>query len=305
MKHCPVMLKESVSALVTAPDGFYIDATFGRGGHSRAILEKLNDKGRLLALDRDPEAIAAALEINDWRFKALHAEFSQMGEVAPQQGFKNVDGILIDLGVSSPQIDNAQRGFSFQADGPLDMRMNPETGESAAQWLARASLNDIREVLKNYGQERFAFKIAKAIISFRAERPLTRTGQLAQIIRQSVPKFEPGQDAATRSFQAIRIFINEELRELEKVLPIAFQLLKKGGRLAVIAFHSLEDGIVKAFFNRLAKPENAIPSLVPLSNHELPQPQLRLIGKKIKASVDEVLNNPRSRSAILRVAEKC
>lgn len=305
MKHCPVMLKESVSALVTAPDGFYIDATFGRGGHSRAILEKLNDKGRLLALDRDPEAIAAALEINDCRFKALHAEFSQMGEVAPQQGFKNVDGILIDLGVSSPQIDNAQRGFSFQADGPLDMRMNPETGESAAQWLARASLNDIREVLKNYGQERFAFKIAKAIISFRAERPLTRTGQLAQIIRQSVPKFEPGQDAATRSFQAIRIFINEELRELEKVLPIAFQLLKKGGRLAVIAFHSLEDGIVKAFFNRLAKPENAIPSLVPLSNHELPQPQLRLIGKKIKASVDEVLNNPRSRSAILRVAEKC
>lgn len=305
MKHCPVMLKESVSALVTAPDGFYIDATFGRGGHSRAILEKLNDKGRLLALDRDPEAIAAAFEINDCRFKALHAEFSQMGEVAPQQGFKNVDGILIDLGVSSPQIDNAQRGFSFQADGPLDMRMNPETGESAAQWLARASLNDIREVLKNYGQERFAFKIAKAIISFRAERPLTRTGQLAQIIRQSVPKFEPGQDAATRSFQAIRIFINEELRELEKVLPIAFQLLKKGGRLAVIAFHSLEDGIVKAFFNRLAKPENAIPSLVPLSNHELPQPQLRLIGKKIKASVDEVLNNPRSRSAILRVAEKC
>ena len=305
MKHCPVMLKESVSALVTAPDGFYIDATFGRGGHSRAILEKLNDKGRLLALDRDPEAIAAALEINDCRFKALHAEFSQMGEVAPQQGFKNVDGILIDLGVSSPQIDNAQRGFSFQADGPLDMRMNPETGESAAQWLARASLNDIREVLKNYGQERFAFKIAKAIISFRAERPLTRTGQLAQIIRQSVPKFEPGQDAATRSFQAIRIFINEELRELEKVLPIAFQLLKKGGRLAVIAFHSLEDGIVKPFFNRLAKPENAIPSLVPLSNHELPQPQLRLIGKKIKASVDEVLNNPRSRSAILRVAEKC
>ena len=305
MKHFPVLLKEAVSALVTAPNGSYIDATFGRGGHSRAILEHLNEEGRLLALDRDPEAIAAASEINDSRFKAIHAEFSQMGEVAPQQGFSEVNGILIDLGVSSPQLDDARRGFSFRADGPLDMRMNPEKGESAAQWLSRATLDDIREVLKNYGQERFAFKIAKAIISFRAERPLTRTGQLAQIIRQSVPQFEPGQDAATRSFQAIRIFINEELRELEKVLPIAFQLLKKGGRLAVIAFHSLEDGMVKRFFNRLAKPENAIPSRVPLLKNELPQPQLRLIGKKIKASADEILKNPRSRSAILRVAEKC
>ncbi len=305
MKHCSVMLKESVSALVTAPDGFYIDATFGRGGHSRAILEKLNDKGRLLALDRDPEAIAAAFEINDCRFKALHAEFSQMGEVAPQQGFKNVDGILIDLGVSSPQIDNAQRGFSFQADGPLDMRMNPETGESAAQWLARASLNDIREVLKNYGQERFAFKIAKAIVSRQLQCPITRTHELAEIIRQSVPKFEPGQDAATRSFQAIRIFINKELRELENVLPVAFNLLKSGGRLAVIAFHSLEDSMVKNFFQKMEKPWRMLPKNLPLKEKDLPQALLRIVQKPLKASEMEVKNNPRSRSAILRVAEKC
>ena len=305
MKHESVLLNESVAALVTNAGGLYIDGTFGRGGHSRAILEKLDENGRLLALDRDPAAIESAQKIQDARFQIVQSEFSQMGEIAPQQGFEKVDGILLDLGVSSPQIDDATRGFSFRADGPLDMRMNPEKGESAQEWLARASLDDIRGVLKNYGQERFAFKIAKAIISFRAQRPITRTGQLAEIVRQSVPHFEPGQDAATRSFQAIRIFINQELGELENALPAAFNLLKKGGRLAVIAFHSLEDSIVKKFFNRLAKPENAIPAHLPLKNNELPQPKLRLIGKKIKASAREILDNPRSRSAILRVAEKC
>ncbi len=305
MKHESVLLNESVAALVTNAGGLYIDGTFGRGGHSRAILEKLDGEGRLLALDRDPAAIESAQKIQDARFQIVQSEFSQMGEIAPQQGFEKVDGILLDLGVSSPQIDDAERGFSFRADGPLDMRMNPEKGESAAEWLARASLDDIRGVLKNYGQERFAFKIAKAIISFRAQRPITRTGQLAEIVRQSVPHFEPGQDAATRSFQAIRIFINQELGELENALPAAFKLLKKGGRLAVIAFHSLEDSIVKKFFNRLAKPENAIPAHLPLKNNELPQPKLRLIGKKIKASAREILDNPRARSAILRVAEKC
>ncbi len=302
--HTPVLLNEALDALNIRPSGVYVDATFGRGGHSQGILKKLNEEGRLLAIDQDPEAVAFAKTITDSRFQVAHSAFSKLEEVARQNNIFAADGILFDLGVSSPQIDEPSRGFSFQADGPLDMRMNPLVGESAEEWLSRAGVDEIKEVLKNYGQERFAFKIAKAIVLYRQQYPLTRTGELARIIRANVPRFEPGQDAATRSFQAIRIFINQELRELEAVLPMALNLLKSGGRLVVITFHSLEDSIVKNFFQKMSKPWRDFPKNLPLKEKELPAPKLKMLGKVIKVSPAEILANPRARSAVLRVAEK-
>ncbi|MDR0996455.1 MAG: 16S rRNA (cytosine(1402)-N(4))-methyltransferase RsmH [Zoogloeaceae bacterium] len=303
--HRSVLLAEAIASLAIVPDGVYLDATFGRGGHSREILARLGPQGRLLALDRDPEAIAAGHAdplFADARFTLCHSPFSQLAEAAADAGITAFDGILFDLGVSSPQIDTPERGFSFRFDGPLDMRMDPSAGQAAHEWLANVSVSDLAEVLKNYGEERFAFKIAKAIVAARSQGSLATTGQLADLIRQSVPGYEAGQDAATRSFQAIRIFLNAELEELAAALPEAFRLLKKpGGCLAVIAFHSLEDRIVKRFFKRLADPDD-LPKNLPVPADQLPRPQLKIAGKAIRPASAETAINPRARSAVLRVA---
>lgn len=303
--HVSVLLTEVITALAIKPDGVYVDATFGRGGHSRAILERLGAKGRLLALDRDPEAIAAGRALADPRFTLVHRPFSELAQVLDEAGITQVDGILFDLGVSSPQLDDPARGFSFRADAPLDMRMDTTRGMTAAEWLAHAEPKFITEVLRNYGEERDAFKISKAIAAVRAEQPVATTGALAALIRKTVRSREPGQDPATRSFQAIRIFINEELREIEVALPQALARLNPGGRLVAIAFHSLEDRIVKHFIRTQANPAAAVPSRLPLRAEELPQPTLIAIGKARRPSAAEVAANPRARSAVLRVAEKC
>jgi 16S rRNA (cytosine1402-N4)-methyltransferase len=300
------LLHEAIEGLRLSPSGAYLDATFGRGGHSRAILAQLGPEGRLLALDRDPDAIAAGLAdpfFADPRFTLLHRPFSQLGEAAAAAGIAAFDGILFDLGVSSPQLDTPGRGFSFRFDGPLDMRMDPASGRPAHEWLSKASVSDIAKVLKNYGEERFALKIAKAIVAARAREGLATTGQLAAAIRQGVPGYEAGQDAATRSFQAIRIFLNDELEELSSALPQAFGLLKKpGGRLAVIAFHSLEDRIAKRFIKRLADPDD-LPKNLPLPASRLPAPRILPIGRAIRPGAEETQQNPRARSAVLRIAE--
>jgi 16S rRNA (cytosine1402-N4)-methyltransferase len=300
--HRPVLLSEAVEALAIRADGTYLDATFGRGGHSRAILAALGPSGRLIALDRDPQAIAAAQEISDPRFAIVHAHFSQLGEVLEAAGVGQIDGALFDLGVSSPQIDEAERGFSFRMDGPLDMRMDPTRGESAAQWLARADESDIREVIKDYGEERFAKQIAAAIVAARAAEPLGRTRQLAKLVGEAVRTREAGQDPATRTFQALRIFINRELEEVSLSLPQAASRLAPGGRLAVISFHSLEDRIVKRFIRASGVPE--MPRDLPLRASELPAALLEPVGRAIRASTGEVRANPRSRSATLRIAER-
>ncbi|MDR1648332.1 MAG: 16S rRNA (cytosine(1402)-N(4))-methyltransferase RsmH [Zoogloeaceae bacterium] len=303
--HISVLLPEAVAALAIEPEGVYVDATFGRGGHSRAILAKLGAKGRLLALDRDPAAIEAGRALTDSRFTLCHRPFSELSQALDEAGIAQVDGVLFDLGVSSPQLDDPARGFSFRADAPLDMRMDTTRGETAAEWLAYADIKSITEVLKNYGEERFAFQVAKKIIAVRAERPVTTTGALAALIRETVRSREPGQDPATRSFQALRLHVNEELREIEVALPQALARLNPGGRLAVIAFHSLEDRIVKRFIRAAANPAAAVPSHLPLRAGELPQPALIAIGKARRPSAAEVVANPRARSAVLRVAEKC
>jgi len=302
--HRPVLLVEAVAALAIKSDGAYVDATFGRGGHSRAILARLGASGRLLALDRDPDAVAAARAIADARLVARHAPFSQLAEECAAAGFASVDGVLFDLGVSSPQLDSTERGFSFRRDAPLDMRMDTTRGETAAQWLARAAEADIREVVKRYGEERFAGAIAKAIVAARAREPLVTTGQLAAIVAAAVRTREPGQDPATRTFQALRIHINRELEELSLALPQALALLAPGGRLAVISFHSLEDRIVKHFMRDRARPEDRLPRDLPVRAADLPPAQLRIIGKPVRPGSDEIAANPRARSAILRVAEK-
>ncbi|MBS0338534.1 MAG: 16S rRNA (cytosine(1402)-N(4))-methyltransferase RsmH [Proteobacteria bacterium] len=301
-EHRPVLLSEAVAALAVRADGTYLDATFGRGGHSRAILAALGPQGRLVALDRDPQAVAAGLEIRDPRFSITHAHFSQLGEVLDAAGIARIDGALFDLGVSSPQIDEAQRGFSFRMDGPLDMRMDPTRGESAAQWLARADESDIREVIKDYGEERFAKQIAAAIVAARATEPVGRTRQLAKLVGEAVRTREAGQDPATRTFQALRIFINRELEEVSLSLPQAASRLAPGGRLAVISFHSLEDRIVKRFIRACGVPE--LPRDLPLRASELPPALLEPVGRAVKASAAEVRANPRSRSATLRIAER-
>jgi len=302
--HVTVLLEEAVTALRVDPQGVYVDGTFGRGGHSRRILEALGAEGRLVAFDRDPQAIAAGQAVADKRFSLHHSAFSDMKEVLQQQGIDLVDGVLLDIGVSSPQIDEGERGFSFRFDAPLDMRMDTTRGETAAEWLARAEEKDIAEVIRDYGEERFAKQIAKKIVAARSERPLATTRQLATLVAEAVRTREPGQDPATRSFQAIRIHINQELQELSLALTQALALLKPGGRLAVISFHSLEDRIVKNFLRDQAEPAVNVPKGLPLRADQLPQPTLKLVGKAVKASAAEVAANPRSRSAIMRVAER-
>ncbi|HTQ01685.1 MAG TPA: 16S rRNA (cytosine(1402)-N(4))-methyltransferase RsmH, partial [Casimicrobiaceae bacterium] len=247
-EHRPVLAAEAVEALSIRPDGTYVDATYGRGGHARRILERLGPRGRLIALDRDPQAVAAARSISDPRFSITHAPFSALAQALDAQGAAHVHGVLFDLGVSSPQLDDPQRGFSFRAEGPLDMRMDPSQGLSAAQWLAAAEENQIQEVIRGYGEERFAKQIAAAIVAARRHAPIRTTRQLADLVGAAVRTREPGQDPATRTFQAVRIFVNRELEEVQMTLPQAVERLAPGGRLAVIAFHSLEDRLVKQFF---------------------------------------------------------
>jgi 16S rRNA (cytosine1402-N4)-methyltransferase len=301
--HVPVLAREAVEALSIEPAGRYLDGTFGRGGHSRLILEQLGPEGGLLALDQDPAAIEAGKKINDARFTLVQARFSQIGRVLAEMGWKNVDGILLDIGVSSPQLDDAVRGFSIRQDGPLDMRMNPGEGMSVADWLTVAEEKEIEEVVRGYGEERFARQIARAIAQARTTTSLRTTGQLAQIVAGAVRSREPGQHPATRTFQALRIYINRELEELKEALPVSVDSLKPGGRLVVISFHSLEDRIVKRFMREEAAGEQA-PAKLPVRAADLKPGRLRLIGRAIRASEEEVAANPRARSAVLRVAER-
>lgn len=301
--HVTVLLEEAVEALAIKPEGVYIDATFGRGGHSRRILAALNEKGRLLAVDRDPQAVAAGAALNDPRFTLVHRAFGELADAAGEAGVAAADGVLFDVGVSSPQIDDGERGFSFRHDAPLDMRMDTTQGETAAEWLARADEKEITEVIRNYGEERFAFQIAKKVVAARSERPVRTTGEFAALVRSAVRTREPGQDPATRSFQALRIHINQELGELEVALPQALALLKPGGRLVVISFHSLEDRIVKNFMRAQSSADD-LPKNLPLRADQLPRASLRLVGKARRPSAAEVDANPRARSAVMRVAEK-
>ena len=299
--HLPVLYTQVLEGLQVTENGTYLDGTFGRGGHARGVLQKLGQKGRLLVMDKDPEAIAVAERdfAPDPRVSIFRGSFADL--LHWDATADGLDGVLFDLGVSSPQLDVAERGFSFGKDGPLDMRMDPDSGESAAQWLARAEEREIADVLWTYGEERASRKIARAIVAQREKTPLTRTAQLAELINQVVPRGKDKSNPATRSFQAIRIHINRELADLEAGLDAAVARLKPGGRLAVISFHSLEDRIVKQYFNKLAK--------APPSNRRLPErqafvPTLSLVGGAIKADEDELAANPRSRSAVLRVAQK-
>ncbi len=301
--HAAVLLDEALVALNVRPDGVYLDATFGRGGHSRAILARLGPSGRLLALDRDPQAVAAAHTLNDARFSIAHVPFSALAEQAKALGLGQVDGVLFDLGVSSPQIDTPERGFSFRHDAPLDMRMDTSRGMSAAEWLNEVPEAELAQVVRDYGEERFAKSVARAIVAARAEQAIATTGQLARIVAGAVRTRERGQDPATRTFQAIRIYINRELDEIAEALPQAVDLLRPGGRLAVISFHSLEDRMVKRFMRAEAKGEQ-LPKEIPVLAGQLKTGRLRLVGRSIKASDQEVARNPRARSAVLRVAER-
>jgi 16S rRNA (cytosine1402-N4)-methyltransferase len=299
--HVPVLVEEAVAALHVREGQTYVDGTFGRGGHSAAILARLGVRGRLLAFDQDPEAHAnRALE--DPRLELIHARFSTMHEALAARGISQVAGVLLDIGVSSPQLETAGRGFSFMKDGPLDMRMDTTRGETAAEWLARADEKIIREVIFEYGEERFAKQVAAAIVDARSREPLRTTGQLAEVVGRAVRTREPGQHPATRTFQALRIHVNQELEELEVTLPQAADLLSPGGRLAVVSFHSLEDRIVKTFIRE--RSTDRLPKGLPVREVDLPKPQLRAVGKAIKPSDEEVRRNPRARSAVLRVAEK-
>ena len=309
--HVPVLLEEAVAALRIVPDGTYVDATFGRGGHARAVLARLAAHGRLVAVDRDPDAEAAArvLAADDPRFAFRRAWFSDLPAVAAELAPGGVDVVLLDLGISSPQIDDAARGFSFRHDGPLDMRMDPSRGESAADFLARATVRELTEVIRDYGEERFAQSIAGAIAAARARAPIVRTRQLRDVVGQAVgarTRGDWGQDPATRTFQALRIFVNAELSEVTLALPRIVPLLRAGARLAVISFHSLEDRIVKRFFARASQPfaGDAGAARLPLRSADLPPVALALVGRAVKPGAAEVAANPRARSAILRVAER-
>ena len=313
MTHVPVLAQESIDALFDSArgdpireelrDAIFVDATFGRGGHTRLILERLSPRGRLIAFDRDMAAIEEGRSIHDARLELIHARFGRLREELEERGVNEVSGVLIDLGVSSPQLDDPERGFSFRGDGPLDMRMDTTSGETVAQWLDRADEDDIREVIKSHGEERFAKQIAAAIVAARQGGPITRTGQLADLVGAAVRTREPGQNPATRTFQALRIHVNQELEELSLVLPQAMAMLAPGGRLAVISFHSLEDRIVKRFMRDESSP-GAMPERLPVRASELAPPRMRLVGKAVRAGVGEVRANPRSRSATLRVAER-
>jgi len=300
--HVPVLAQEAVAALAISSDGVYVDATFGRGGHSRLILDRLGPRGRLIALDRDPDAMRAGAVLQDARLTLVHSAFSRLGVVLDRLGVARVNGILLDIGVSSPQLDDATRGFSFRFDAPLDMRMDPGNGMSAAGWLATAAEGEISEVIRTYGEERFAKSIARAIVAARQKEAIRSTGQLANLIAATVKRREPGQHPATRSFQAIRIYINRELEELSAVLPQCVDRLQAGGRLVVISFHSLEDRIVKRFMRDEAMGEQA-PARLPIPAAMLKPGRLRLVGRAQHATDVEVAANPRARSAVLRVAE--
>jgi len=301
--HITVLLEEAVEALAIKPDGIYVDGTFGRGGHSRAVLAQLGPNGKLIAFDRDPVAVAAGEALKDPRFELVHAPFSDFSEALAERGIEHVDGVLLDLGVSSPQLDEAERGMSFRFDAPLDMRMDTSRGMTAAEWLADASVADITRVLREYGEERFAYEIAKALVAARTGGLVATTGQLAALVEKTVWTREPGQHPATRTFQALRIFVNQELEELSLVLPQVVVALAAGGRLVVISFHSLEDRIVKRFMRDASRPPQ-LPARLPVRAADMPKPKLALVGKAVRPSDEEVSANPRSRSAVMRVAER-
>ncbi|MAN50972.1 MULTISPECIES: 16S rRNA (cytosine(1402)-N(4))-methyltransferase RsmH [unclassified Marinimicrobium] len=303
--HQTVLLNEAVDALVQDVDGFYVDGTFGRGGHSARILERLSEKGRLLGIDKDADAIAVAHErfAGDARFEIAQGSFAALAELVGARGMTGkVQGLLLDLGVSSPQLDEAERGFSFLNDGPLDMRMDRSSGQSAAEWLAEAPEAEIARVLKEYGEERFGKRMARALVAARAEQPITRTSQLAEIVKAANPAWEKGKHPATRAFQGIRIHVNNELSDLEAILAQALTVLAPGGRLVVISFHSLEDRLVKRFIRRQEKGQ-PLPAGLPVRDEQLDR-TLKSVGKAVRASDIEVGANVRSRSAIMRVAEK-
>lgn len=305
--HVSVLLDEAVQALAIQPAGRYLDGTFGRGGHSRAVLRLLGEEGRLLGFDKDPQAIAAgqALAVEDSRFEIVQRSFAELGdELVSRSWSGQVDGVLLDLGVSSPQLDDPERGFSFMQDGPLDMRMDPSRGQSAAAWIASASEADIAQVFKEFGEERFAKRMARAVVQRREVRPFERTGDLAKVLTEANPAWEKGKHPATRAFQGLRIYINRELSDLEQGLQAAYEQLAVGGRLVVISFHSLEDRIVKQFMRRLAKGEaDQLPRDLPIRATVF-EPSLRLLGKPVYAGEGELAANPRARSAVMRVAEK-
>lgn len=303
--HAPVLLSAAIEALRVQPVGRYVDATYGRGGHSRMILQQLNEQGRLMMIDRDPAAIAHAQAQwgEDARTYIYRGGFSQIGEfIAERDWMGRVDGLLLDLGVSSPQLDDAERGFSFRHAGPLDMRMDTDQGQSAAQWLAEVDERELTQVLKTYGEERFAKRIARAIVQARQQMPIEDTRQLAAIVAAAVPRREPGKDPATRTFQAIRIYINHELDELQACLDQVIDILAPGGRLVVISFHSLEDRLVKRFIRQQSKGD-PYPSDLPIRDVQL-QHKLRAVGKPVYPDADELDANPRARSAVMRVAER-
>ncbi|WP_415887098.1 16S rRNA (cytosine(1402)-N(4))-methyltransferase RsmH [Neptuniibacter sp. QD37_6] len=305
-KHITVLLNEAVEALVQDASGFYVDGTFGRGGHSALVLDQLAEDGQLMGIDKDPTAIAHAHErfADEDRFSIAHGSFAQLQEFVTERGLQGqVDGILLDLGVSSPQLDDASRGFSFLNDGPLDMRMDTSSGESAADWIARAEEKEIADVIYTYGEERFSRRMAKAIVAKREEEPITTTAQLSKIIAEANPAWEKGKNPATRAFQGIRIHINRELDDLESCLDQALEMLKVGGRLVVISFHSLEDRIVKRFIRQHVKGDEHIPRGIPVTNDML-KIRLKNVGKAVKASASETEENVRARSAVMRVAEK-
>lgn len=302
--HTTVLLHETVDGCVTDPDGIYVDGTFGRGGHSRLLLSKLSEKGRLIGFDKDPLAIASGkeLEQEDSRFAIVQSSFADMKQELERLGIDKVTGILLDLGVSSPQLDDAERGFSFMNDGPLDMRMNPDAGISAAEWVATTDENEIVRVLKEYGEERFAKRMARALIRERAERSITRTSELAEIIKEANPAWEKHKHPATRAFQAIRIAVNNELGDLENVLADSVEMLMPEGRLAVISFHSLEDRMVKRFIRAQEKGKD-LPPGIPVTDDQLGK-TMKKIGKAIMPGREEVERNARARSAVLRIAER-
>ena len=301
--HDTVLREEAVACLNVKPCGVYVDCTFGRGGHSRVLLARLGPRGRVVALDRDPQAIEAGATLGDPRLTLVRGRFGELARHLATVGVARVHGILLDLGVSSPQLEESARGFSFRRDAPLDMRMDPTTGQTAAEWLASATESEIREVIKKYGEERFAKQIAASIVAARQGGALRTTGQLAALVAEAVPTREPRQDPATRTFQAVRIHVNQELEELSLVLPQCVALLEGGGRLVVISFHSLEDRIVKRFIRDSSRADTLPPGFA-VRARDLPEPKLRPVGKARRPSAAEVDRNPRARSAIMRVAER-
>lgn len=303
LSHTTVLLNEAVEALAIKSDGVYVDGTFGRGGHSALILQHLGSNGRLIALDKDLDAVAVGAAWKDPRFCMVHRGFAHLADVLGEQGVTKVDGILLDLGVSSPQLDEEKRGFSFRFDAPLDMRMDVSAGVTAAQWLATVDESFLAEVIRDYGEERFAKQIAKALVTARAVQPICTTGQLVELVSKAVRTREKGQNPATRTFQAIRIYLNGELEELAQVLPVCVTHLGLHGRLVVISFHSLEDRAVKHFMRDLSEGDK-LPRNVPIRASEVPRGKMKLIGKAVRAGEVELRANPRARSAVMRVAER-